>query len=653
MLKEAETKNNGIMKLIDKIKQYNEAYRNGEPLISDSEYDSLIDELKRTDPTNDWFKHIEPAAVSCNRKRSLPIPMKSLNKVKSISELKKWCQSLGLKGSTGVVCMPKFDGLSLLHNELTGEAYSRGGIENEGQDCTNHYQASAQCYNPTSDFHYTFGEFVISRDDWERFFNGKRSKFTGDIFKSPRNTAAGLLNRDEPCDYLQHASFFRYGVDDGSLHDYNNFYSLIETICSIYQQEHLYHFAFVDELNEDLLMNLFKEWSKIYPIDGIVIYIDDLRLWEVIGRHQTSGNPLYAIAYKHPDFTESFETTVKDIAWKVSKAGALKPVVNIEMVDTGDCNMENPTGYNAGWINDHEIAKGAKILVTRSGGVIPKILSTISPATQEEQEKLWDEMAECPHCGEPTKWNENRIELCCSNPNCPGIQLAKIVFFYLTCGAENMGEETLSKIFNAGFTSISEILNITFDDLIKIEGFGDSISNTILENNRKIMQGVDLATLIQASDCFTGIGKIKAQKILDEMDAETRNAFYQRQYVCPSPNTEAFNILSKTMQSFNLGVSPFFKFLTQTGIPILPPVQKTINHNGICAHMSVCMSGFRDNDLEEFIQQHGGNIVSGVSKKTTHLVVKDKSATSSKISKAQSLEIPILSIEEFSKFIGF
>ena len=69
---------------------------------------------------------------------------------------------------------------------------------------------------------------------------------------------------------------------------------------------------------------------------------------------------------------------------------SLKPVVNIEMVDTGDCNMENPTGYNAGWINDHEIAKGAEILVTRSGGVIPKILSTLSPATQEEQEKLWE-----------------------------------------------------------------------------------------------------------------------------------------------------------------------------------------------------------------------------------------------------------------------
>ena len=263
--------------LLDMVKRHNKMYRMGTPEISDAEYDAEIELLKTLDPNNEWFKHTEPAFVSETRKRALPIPMKSLNKVKDISELKKWYMSLGLKGNAGVICMPKLDGLSLLYNELTGEAYSRGGIENEGQDCTNHYQASTQCYNPASSFHYTFGEFVINRSDWEQHFHGKRSKFTGDIFKSPRNTAAGLLNRDEPCDYLEHASFFRYGVDESSLHDYNNFHSLIETICNIYQQEHLYHFAFIDELNEELLMNLFKEWSKIYPIDGIVIYVDDLR----------------------------------------------------------------------------------------------------------------------------------------------------------------------------------------------------------------------------------------------------------------------------------------------------------------------------------------------------------------------------------------
>lgn len=78
--------------------------------------------------------------------------------------------------------------------------------------------------------------------------------------------------------------------------------------------------------------------------------------------------------------------------WKVSKSGALKPVVKIEAVDTGDCNMENPTGYNAKWIDDNVIAKGAKILVTRSGGVIPKIIETLQPPTGEEYQKLWDDM---------------------------------------------------------------------------------------------------------------------------------------------------------------------------------------------------------------------------------------------------------------------
>ena len=96
---------------------------------------------------------------------------------------------------------------------------------------------------------------------------------------------------------------------------------------------------------------------ECYPIDGVVIYINDLAIWDKVGRHETTGNPLYAIAYKHPDFTSAFHTTVKSITWKVSKAGALKPVVNIETVDTGDCEMENPTGYNAAFIKTKQLAK--------------------------------------------------------------------------------------------------------------------------------------------------------------------------------------------------------------------------------------------------------------------------------------------------------
>lgn len=637
-------------KLLDMVVKYNSSYRNGKPEISDIEYDILIGKLREIDPENDWFRAIEPVSIPENRKVSLPIPMKSLNKVRDMGELSKWFKSLSLTEETQVICMPKFDGISLLHDEMKDKSYSRGGADNEGQDCSEHFRKAGF---PSRKNHslFTFGEFVFSNKDWNEHFKDKKSIHSGDPFKSPRNTAAGLINREEPSPYLVHTSFYRYGIDAGSLSQFRTYEEVIEELCKQYNQPSLYTRVKIKHLNDNFLMGLFTEWKDLYPIDGIVIYINNLDIWETLGRHQTTGNPLYAVAYKHPDFTEMFETTVKGISWKVSKSGALKPVVNIETVNTGDCNMENPTGYNAGWINDMEIAKGANILVTRSGGVIPKILKTITTAGKAEQNSLWDYLAECPHCGSPTKWNDSMVELCCTNVTCPGRMLAKIVFFFDKCGSENMGEETLSKIYSAGFTTIRKVLDITFDELMNIEGFGESTSNIVLENIKKIKQGLDMPTYMHASDCFEGIGKLKAQKILDEM-AKDEVALYDF-YHClqDTPPDEFIVEQPKTMQSFYRGIAPFYKFISDNKIPILPPVKKDINTNGKCVGMAVCFSGIRDIELENKIVSEGGKIVSGVSKSTTLLVVKDKKSTSSKAIKAKSLNINILEMEELKEML--
>lgn len=635
----------------EKIKEANEAYRRGEPIMSDATYDDLIDELKQFNPDHEWFKHIEPVPVQNNRKCKLPIPMKSLNKVKNIVELKKWVTSLSLNIDAELVLMPKFDGLSLLHSEKTGQGWSRGGAENEGQDCTAHCQASFIKSN--SNYLYTFGEFIITRHDWDKYFKDHTSSYTGEKYKSPRNTAAGFLNRDTPCPEIEHASFYRYGMDDYTLHQqYECFTDALHAICTDFTQPPLYTKCSTATLSEKTLLDLFKEWSKQYPIDGIVVYLNDLSLWEKIGRHQTTGNPLYAIAYKHPDFTDVFETTVKDVVWKVSKSGALKPVVIMDAVDTGDCIMESPTGYNAVWIKEHHIARGAKILVTRSGGVIPKILETLEAAPQKEQDKLWNGLTTCPHCNRPTTWNASNVELLCANPECSGTRLAKITHFFLTCGAENVGEETFSKMYDAGFTTIPSILNVTFDELMQIDGIGESISNTILDNNKKIMGGLEMATLMHASDCFEGIGKIKAQKIIDDFDEESRTEFYDST-LPPCENVFLFDSFSKTMQSFFSGLLKFYEFRKQTGIPVLQPSKDEIVADGVCAGGFICVSGFRDDSIERFIKQNGGTIVSGISKKTTLLIVKDKTASSSKIIKAQTFNVPILSIDEFAKKYGY
>ena len=115
----------------------------------------------------------------------------------------------------------------MLHNEINGKTYTRGGAENEGQDCTAHYRVLSQSgFGNMSEIfkpEYTFGEFVISRDSWKRHFAGKTSELTGDVFKSPRNTAAGFLNRDEPCDRIRFCEFVRYGSEAEYIYD--NYYS--------------------------------------------------------------------------------------------------------------------------------------------------------------------------------------------------------------------------------------------------------------------------------------------------------------------------------------------------------------------------------------------------------------------------------------------
>lgn len=628
--------------LVNVIEKHNQAYREGRPEISDTEYDLYIKKLHELDPNNDWFNHPEPGVNNKNRKTPLPIPMKSLNKAKSLAELQSWAKSLALQENTTLVITPKFDGLSLLYNETTGKAYSRGGSENEGQDCTEHFKAAGIFSPKETGLHYTFGEFVFSCQSWERNFKDKTPPETGEKYKSPRNTAAGFLNRDVPSKLLKYVDFFRYGTDETSLMDFLTYSELINFLCCKYKQFQLYTTVKLKYLTEESLSDIFKEWSKIYYIDGLVLYIDDLNLWKIIGRHQSTGNPLYAIAYKHASFANVFVTVMKGISWKVNKSGALKPVINIESVDTGDCSMENPTGYNAGWVCDAGIAKGAKILVTRSGGVIPKILSTIEEAPAYEQEEMWDALSLCPHCGEPTKWSENGIELYCVNPECNGIKLAKIVFFYAVTEVEGMKEATIAKIFNAGFTNIPAILNITEDQLMKIEKFGKALTGQVLKNNRKIMAGMDMATLMHASNCFKNIGKVKAQKILDEMSDEERDSFYQWKNMWRTNES-----MSKTQKDFVSGIESFFDFLKKTGIHVLPPEKKHENTLGKCVGMSVCFSGIRNAELEEKIINEGGKITGGVSKNTTLLIVKDLETSSTKITKAQILNIPIIAIDKF------
>jgi NAD-dependent DNA ligase len=645
---------NKIDQLLASIKAHNEAYRAGNPVISDAEYDKEMDELRALDPENDWFKHTEPATVGKGRKVKLPHPMKSLNKAKSLNEVKQWMKSLALPETAKLVINPKFDGISWLHDERTGATYSRGGADNEGQICTQHYlKGNFDKKNPWGNEQlspeFTFGELVFSRASWEANFVGQVSDATGEPYRSPRNTVAGFINRDDASDKIRFLQFFRYGIGEGDLGNFSTYEALYRELCDVFNQPYLGKTITVNELDDAMLMELFQEWRKLYYIDGLVIYLNDLNLWDTIGRQQTTGNPLYAIAYKHPDFTDVFETTVKGVDWKISKAGALKPVVNIEAVNTGDCTMECPTGYNAKYIFENGIGKGAKITVTRSGGVIPKILNVLEEADSDTMIEQRDELLYCPDCGQPTKWNDTQVELICTNSDCPGIRLAKIIHFYNILEAEQLGEETITKLFKAGYDSIRRILDITFDELLLIDTFGEVIANAILDANKKIREGVELTKLMHASDCFQGIGQVKAKSILLELSESDRFAFVNGLVRTNEgfDQTPEFLALNKTLQSFLKGIVPFYDFIATNKLVMLPMEEPAKPIGDKYQGFKVCFTGVRDKELEAEIAAQGGEVVSSVSKKTTHLIVADLNTTSGKAEKAKALGIPIFTIESF------
>lgn len=646
-----------IDSLRSEIQECNLLYRIGTPKVSDAEYDKMVDELRLVNPNDEWFNSIEPSPVSSPRKKKLPIPMKSLNKVKSVAELQRWIKSLGLPLGTKLTIMPKYDGISWLHDEYNNTTYSRGGSENEGQDCTEHFIAGGFTTVTEGCFpaRYTFGELLFSCANWEEKMSGRISDSTGEPYRSPRNTVAGFINRDVPPADISNTTFVRYGVDEESLENWSKFSSLIcdlnkhfggrsngENVDSFMPC----HTMTVKNLNEETLHEIFKIYRRHYYVDGLVVYLDDLNLWKAIGRQNTTGNPLYAVAYKHPDFTDTFETTVKGIQWKVSKAGALKPVVQIEAVDTGDCIMENPTGYNARWIVSNGIGIGARILVTRSGGVIPKILETLSPAEVELPRM-------CPSCGAEIVYNPADVELMCNNPACQGRQLAKIVHFFKIAGAENMGEETICKIFNAGHRTVRAFLDLTFDALLSVDGFGEASTNDILAQMKRFGNEMDLATLMHASNCFKGVGRTKAQAFLDSLSFTGLVDFSEGRYFLTKPDIEsrAFKVATVTYQNIWSGYDDFVQFLKDTCIkPTIQIGEKATSTK--FENFAVCFSGVRDAELESVIKAGSGTIASGVSRKTTHLIVKDPNGSSSKITKAQGLGIAIQTIEEFKAQYG-
>jgi NAD-dependent DNA ligase len=622
-----------IEQLKENIIEANASYRKGNPIMSDSEYDTLLEELALLSPDDDLLSLVGHVVVDESRKRRLPIDMASMNKIKSMDDVNDWCRLKGISKSEIVIITPKFDGLSLCVNELDNSASTRGD-GTFGQQSDEHYKLIGNhLYEDihedgdpfsTLPFTYTYGEVMMAKKKFEDDYSKD--------FANPRNLVAGLLNSKSISESLKDCDYIKYGAICRT--KFSTKKEIIDELNSGQRVKVNYHICMISELTEDLLIDLFHKLSPDYEIDGLIIEINDISIQNRLGRETSSNNPVWARAFKHPSFEQTAESEVIGISWNISKQGLLKPILHINPIKLDGVTVSNVTGNNARFVKDMGIGVGAKVLVKRSGMVIPLIVDVLETV----------DFIQPTIEGVEVDWNEAGIELITLTET-DDQKLKKNVAFFEILEADNVSEGVITQLWEAGHKTIKDILNLTKVDLEKIDRFGKRKASIVFNSIQKSVKDVQLSKLQHATGIFRGLGSKKL--VLLEQFTE-------------KPSVDKVMVIDgfaeKSAKSYIDSYDEFFDFIKDLPVTIEEKVEVAPVGDDLVGKQFV-FTGVRRKDLNEVIESRGGKIGSGVSKNTSYLVVKATGSGSSKENKAISLkeggqDIEVVTVEQLEELLG-
>ena len=591
--------------------------------LSDQEYDFLLDMVD-----DESFKSKVGVEVVKN-KVDLAVPMGSLNKVKTFDEISSWCDSKKISLQEVVCITPKFDGLSLLVEFEDGryKGASTRGDGSTGQNVTEHfrYTTLGKIKLPEDFSGFLVGETIMK----EQTFLDKYTK----KFKNPRNMVAGLLSRKQISQELEDVSFIAFSVK-------NVAFSTTQKELDFCNENVNKHFAYQLNIVTEKIVGLTDEWLQklydnetVFQCDGLVVEVNESSLQAQLGQETNSLNPAYARAWK-PESADDRSSKVRSVTWQVSKSGSQKPVVQIEPVELGGVTISNVTGINAKFINENSIGSGSVVTIIRSGDVIPKItnvvlasLGSVLPST-------------CASCAGALHWNENEIDLMCANDDCPEKKISENTEFFKIMGIDEVGEGIVKQMYEAGYGSVVEILNLTVDQLYGMEGFQKKKAEKVHSSIHSSLKNVSLSKLQHASNLFKGLGTRKLELVA---------SFSSRENV---PTIEALIAIDGYSEiSARSYLSAIVKFWDWAEVLPLTIAAYEQAAEGVYTGKTFVFTGFRSPELQASVVELGGKIGSSVSSKTYALVMKKKGSGSSKEKKALAAGVIVYEKEELEDLL--
>lgn len=476
-----------IKELEQKIIDASQAYYSGEPIMSDTYFDGLVEYLKQSNPNSEILKktgwgfdpfkevgekqnHLYGNVVGIDRKpRSIEnIPKDFLNK--------------------DVCLSAKLDGLSMVCYFVNGKltkALTRGNGSTGINRTDKVLKIVEKEFNIPDNFDFTGairGEICISNKNWSIM---QEQNLAG---SNQRNTATGIINKDEITSDINFLDLIFYKVvgykTDNNLY-YNTLYEENVINANKYDVKFLRKFIkpeyIVDyiedngsKINQDDLENLFNSFNKNYLCDGIVITKKDRDIIRLNSDKISINNN--EIAYKF--ITETAVATINNIKWKMSKNNKAIPVINVEPIELSGAIIQNATAFNAKYIYDNDLDIGAKIELVRSGEVIPYITSVVQ-GVSTAKEKI--DCMTCPYCRSKLEWDG--VDLVCKNKECKNRDYQNLRIWVTTLGQVDGISETLI------FKFLDELNINSLDELYLKDNvfntYEDLAFSNVLENSHK------------------------------------------------------------------------------------------------------------------------------------------------------------------------
>jgi DNA 3'-phosphatase len=627
-------KKNKKKDIIDLLIKADDAFFNGnESLIKDDIYDIIKDYVKNKYPKDKYFKRI---GADVKNKVLLPYYMGSQNKIKdNEDELTKYkAKYLG-----PYVISDKLDGVSCLivYTKNSIKIYTRGN-GTEGQDITHLLDYVNGIPKLTGEFIevnglknkelVVRGELIISKANWDLLGT------MGIQGANARNTVSGAINSDIlNKDILSKIDFVTYTLINPKIS--NGLPILLDKGFKVVNYKVLQTFDLTSLSN---ILKLHREKGE-YVIDGIVIE-DISKYYEIV----KGKNPEHSFAFKSIHTLEQVEVFVTKVEWNVSKDMYMKPIVMFNEIDLDGVKIKQATGFNAAYIQKNIVGPGSRIIIIRSGNVIPHIQNVLTPSANGTPSMPGIE-------GIDYKWNDTYVDIMMLNKDGNknrDYDIKNLIYFMKTANIENMGPGNISKIYDAGFDDIKKIVNISKEDLLQINGFKEKTAENII-NALSVLKDIDCLILMDASNIMgRGFSYKKLKLITDRFPSILKHDKKNRELTFKLTVNDLLNvdgIAEISAKLFLNNLSKFYEFYDNLGIKCK---EKSSNSNDIISTnanilgKSFVFSGFRDKDLEEYIINMGGFIKTSISKNIDYLVVSDLDENSAKVEKAKNIGIPLI-----------